>query len=105
MKSTTNFSLSGNCRELTFPSFYFFADKRLVKHKIRAEQVPDMDVCELLCYHEHNCVSFNFENQANDAGTYKCELNNSTHREHDNHFKDKKGFFYRGTEVRITHRI
>jgi len=89
---------NGECREMAFPAYFFFADKRLVRHSIRSVQVPDMDVCELLCYHEPNCVSINFQNKANDAGKFQCELNNSTHQEHDGEFVKATGYFYHGAE-------
>ena len=92
----------GECREMAFPAYFFFADKRLVNHTIRSVQVRDMDVCELLCYHEPNCVSINFQNKANDAGKFQCELNNSTHQEHDGEFVKATGYFYHGAEVTIT---
>ena len=88
---------SDGCRTLTFPSFLFFANKRLVNHKIKTLQVPDMGGCELLCYHEPNCVSINFN--ADGPHAVSCDLNDATHRKHDNEFKDTPGYFYRGTEV------
>lgn len=86
---------------MTFPSFLFFADKRLVKHNMTTVQVPDLDACELLCYHEHNCVSVNFENKPSAKGTYSCELNNSTHGEHGEDLVEAASWFYRGTEVSL----
>ena len=85
---------------MVFPAFFFFADKRLVNHNITTIQVRDMDACELLCYHEPNCVSINFENKASAEGKYSCDLNNSTHQEHDDDFVEKMGYFYHGAEVR-----
>ena len=60
-----------------------------------------MGTCELLCYHEPNCVSINFKDNENPPGprAVSCDLNNATHRKHDNEFKDTPGYFYRGTEV------
>ena len=55
-----NWNLSDECRELAFPSFYFFANKRLENHNITTVRVRDMNACELRCYHEPNCVSINF---------------------------------------------
>ena len=97
-----NLTFSGPCRELAFPSFLFFANKRLLNHNITTVQVPEMDVCELLCYHEHNCVSINFEDKPSAEGTYSCDLNNSTHGEHGEDLVDAESYFYRGTEVRVT---
>lgn len=61
----------------------------------------DMDACEFLCYKEHNCVSINFENKVNTEGTFNCELNNSTHGEHNEDLVEAKHYFYHGTEVRL----
>ena len=91
----------GECRQLAFPSFFFFADKRLVNHPIKNVSVPDLDACELLCYQENNCVSVNFNSQAIAGGTYRCELNNATHRGHDGDFVSTEGFFYHGADVSI----
>ena len=93
-------NLSGDCRTLAFPSFFFFTDKRLANHIIRTEQVPHVQTCELLCYLEPNCVSINFQNKADVDGTFNCELNNSTHRRHDDDFLGKNGYLYRGSDVR-----
>ena len=82
-----------------FPGFFHFADKRLVNHSIRNVQVNDVDTCELLCYHEPNCVSINFKTIANDKGTYSCELSRATHRGYETDFMDTAGYSYRGTDV------
>ena len=58
-----------------------------------------MGECERLCYEEHNCVSINFERKKDGDGKYHCELNNSTHREHDQDLVDTENYFYRGTKV------
>lgn len=92
-------NLSGDCRTLPLSSFFFFTDKRLANHIIRTEQVPHVQTCELLCYLEPNCVSINFQNKADVDGKFNCELNNSTHRRHDDDFLDKNGYLYRGSDV------
>ena len=87
---------SGNCRVLAFPSYFLIADKCLEGHTILIVQhVPDMDLCELLCYNEPNCVSVNYEIQTQK----RCELNNSTHRAHDEDFLERKGCLYHGAIV------
>ena len=55
----------------------------------------------MLCYQEPNCVSINFVKKANSEGTFTCELNNATHRGHDDELVNTKDYFYRGAEVRI----
>ena len=67
-----------------------------MNHTIRTEQVPNIDLCELLCYQEPNCVSINY-----DTGTNNCELNDATHKRHDDELVNMEGFFYHGADVRI----
>ena len=87
---------SGNCRVLAFPSYFLIADKCLESHTILIVQhVPDMDLFELLCYNEPNCVSVNYEIQTQK----RCELNNSTHRAYDEDFLERKGCLYHGAIV------
>ena len=86
---------------MKFPAYFSFTEKRLKGHTIRSSQVPDIDICELLCYQEPNCVSINFKYEVRSVaeGSYNCELNNSTHLGHDQDFVDAKGYVYRGAEV------
>ena len=87
---------------MEFPSPFFFADKRLMNHTIKIISVLDMDLCEL-CYQESNCVSLNFRKKPeNGEVKHRCELNNSTHLEHDSEFKDDPSYFYQGAKVRVT---
>ena len=86
----------GNCRVLAFPSYFLIADKCLESHTVLiVPHVPDIGLCELLCYNEPNCVSVNYEIQTQK----RCELNNSTHRAHDADFKEREGCLYHGTTV------
>jgi len=92
-----SFSTADGGRELYFPTHYFYAVKRLVNHSIKTMTVKDLDECEYRCYLDANCVSLNIRNKDPD-GTHKCELNNSTHLEHDSDLKDDKLYYYRGAE-------
>ena len=83
-----------NCRILAFPAPFFFIDKRLVNHTVGTETVADIEICKLHCYYEHNCVSVNYR-----VSTKTCELNNATHRWHDNEFVDKNDYLYHGADV------
>ena len=56
--------------------------------------VPDKDICQLYCYHNDDCVSYNFG--PSDTGDDTCELNNSTDRRH---LKRREHFEFQGTEV------
>ena len=85
-------------RELYFPTYSFYAVKRLVNHRIKTMIVKDLDECEYRCYLDANCVSLNIKNRGSN-GTHECELNNSTHLEHDRDLKDNQLYYYRGTEV------
>ena len=58
-----------------------------------------MNACELRCYHEPNCVSINFNYTASAKGTYRCDLNNATHRGHEKEFVHTEGYLYRGADV------
>ena len=88
---------------MEFPAPFFFADKRLIDHTIKITNVVNSDLCELMCYQEPNCVSFNFKkNPENGEVKHRCELNNSTHLEDDSKFKDDPSYFYRGAKVRGT---
>ena len=91
-----SFFNSGNCRVLAFPRYFLIADKCLEGHTILTVQhVPDIGLCEVLCYNEPNCVSVNYEIQTQK----RCELNNSTHRAHDADFKEREGCLYHGATV------
>ena len=94
----SSFFLDGG-RELHFPAYYFFAWKRLVNHTIISLSVKDLDECEYRCYLNANCVSLNIRDHHN--GSHECELNNSTHLEHDGHLKDSELYYYRGAEVSV----
>ncbi|XP_022778113.1 protein kinase C-binding protein NELL2-like, partial [Stylophora pistillata] len=70
-------------------------NKILKNHVIRTDQVQDKDICELRCYLEPNCVSYNYGPR--EGGTFTCELNNMTHSQVFDSFEDKSGFLY--TEI------
>ena len=96
-----NLIVLDQCRELEFPGSYFFPGKRLINHVIKTIKVLDQDSCELQCYLEHNCVGINFKF----TGTRNCDLNNSTHKEHDKDLVKTAGYIYHGTNVRIRYMI
>ena len=87
---------------MLFPQYYFFAERRLVNHTIKTVRAEDLDQCELLCYLNDDCVSLNIKkDQTQEHGTraYDCELNNSTHLEHDIDLITDAIFYYRGSKV------
>lgn len=87
-------TVSGECRELSFPASFSFTAKRLQNHTIRTQQVPDVNSCERLCFWESNCVSINFKEK-----TRSCELNNATHRGYGYHLEDNADYVYHGADV------
>ena len=88
---------------MEFPAPFFFANKRLTNHTIKVIGILDMDLCELMCYQEPNCVSYNFKKKPeNGEAKDRCELNNCTHLEHDSEFKDDPSYVYKGAKVRVT---
>ena len=90
----------GGDRELYFPSNFFFADRRFLKHKIKTAHVKDLDHCEFLCYQHDNCVSLNIKKDPDSAtGQQECELNNSTHMEDGEHLTVDNAYLYRGAKV------
>lgn len=95
-----NFALLDQCRELAFPSSLLFEGERLINHVLASAGVIDKDFCELQCYKEHNCVSINFEAKPSTSGTHNCELNNSTHKEHEKDLVKAANYLYHGTNVR-----
>ena len=96
--------ISGRNRELYFPSYYFFANRRLRNHKIKTEHVNDLDQCEFLCYQHDDCVSVNIKKEPDIATRQReCELNNSTHMEHDGDLMNNNAYLYRGAKVIILH--
>ena len=60
----------------------------------------DGDFCEMKCYVEHNCVSYNLKKVADEHGNYKCELNNSTFEGQENKLETNSEYIYRGAKVR-----
>ena len=69
-----------------------------MNHSIKTMTVKNLDECEYRCYLDANCLSLNIRNKDPD-GTHKCELNNSTHLEHDRDLKNNQLYYYRGAEV------
>ena len=96
----SEFILGLRGRELYFPNYYLFADRRFIKHKIVTVHAKDLEHCELFCYRHDNCVSLNIKKDPDSAtGQHECELNNSTHMEHDEHLTTNNAYLYRGAKV------
>ena len=71
-----------------------------MKHIIATIKVFELDLCELQCYHQPNCVSINFNVIADSSGLHECELNNVTHRSYGHELKNKDGYVYKAAQVR-----
>ena len=74
---------------------HIFEGKRLKDHVIRSVDAIDADGCEVLCFWEPDCVSFNFKKSMS-----QCELNNSTFEEQEDKLETNYDYIYRGAEVR-----
>lgn len=66
---------------------------------IRTEYVTDGDFCEMTCYNEANCVSYNLKKVANENGKYTCELNNSTSEGQKDLLEDNSKYIHRGAKA------
>ena len=75
---------------------------------IRTVDVINEDICQLKCYLEPNCVSYNFNKKEEANGRHKCDLNNATY-EHDNeHSGDlakNEDYVHRGAEVSMKFKL
>ena len=92
----------GQCRDLRF-TIGSIHGYRLKNHVIHTINVSSEDVCQLQCYQEPNCVSYNF-NKNEENGQHKCDLNNATYEHYDEHSGDlakNENYVYRGAEVNI----
>ena len=88
-------SIADNCRTLQFSSPIEGA--ALQKHVIKRLALDSEHSCQVQCYLENTCVSYNFGKRT--SGEDLCELNNSTYIEHPSDLKSTSDFIYRGTEV------
>ena len=101
IKACQNSHFSGHCRNLRFTIDPIHGN-RLENHVIRTIDVINEDICQLQCYLEPNCVSYNFNKKEEANGKHKCDLNNATY-EHDNEhsgdLEKNENYVYRGAEV------
>lgn len=74
-------------------------DKCLENHVIRSMKVQSQSKCELRCYQEADCVSYNYGSTHSD--TLSCDLNNGTHLQvSSSDFVTKDHYIYRYIVVR-----
>ena len=74
-------------------------DKVLINHVIRSVKLLNQDMCEISCYKEQNCVSYNYGPKQSEKPW--CDLNNRTHLQVSaDDFVTKEGYTYRDVLVR-----
>ncbi|XP_078374668.1 uncharacterized protein LOC144658184 isoform X2 [Oculina patagonica] len=90
--TSANEVLSDDCRILKFNPRA--SDKVLVNHVIKSVKLQRQDMCEIRCYREPNCVSYNYGPMQNEKPW--CDLNNSTYLQvSSSDFVTKEGYTYR----------
>ena len=66
----------------------------LSSHVIKSERVLNVGKCEINCYLEPNCASYNYGPEEN--GLYLCELSDKNHLQvPSNELEARHGFTYR----------
>ena len=90
---------SDECRAILFKPVT--KDKYLLNHIIKTVPVESEEGCELICYGDPDCVSYNYGPVLSEIPL--CDLNNSTHLQVPSvNFITRNGFSYRGIEVSLT---
>ena len=90
---------SDECRAILFNPV--IKDKYLLNHIIKSVPVESELGCEIICYENPDCVSYNYGPVLSEIPS--CDLNNSTHLQVTSvNFITKNGFSYRGIEVSLT---
>ena len=67
-------------------------------HVFKTFTVRRESTCEIRCFVEHSCVSYNI-GPSHEDGSYVCELSDSDHEMHPEALARRNGFSYRTTEV------
>ncbi|XP_073249944.1 uncharacterized protein [Porites lutea] len=88
------------CRCLEWRANHTFEGKRLQHQVIRSVDALDLTICEILCYGEPDCVSFNFKKSVS-----QCELNNSTFEEQKDKLETNNDYIYRGAENKCVNNL
>lgn len=73
------------------------ANKALLNHVISTPRANSAEVCELQCFIEVTCESYNFG--PNEDGGHVCELSDSDAIRDPDDWATKQGFLYGGTKV------
>ena len=85
-------------RNLEFTATRRYKSKRLTNHVLRIADVEDQEICEMQCFIENNCFSYNIMTRS-DSGKLRCELNNATHEGHEKDLKTDTDYLYQAAEV------
>ena len=89
---------SDECRAILFNSVT--KDKYLLNHIIKTVPVKSEESCELICYEDPDCVSYNYGPILSEIPL--CELSNSTHLQVTSvNFVSRNGYSYRGIKVSL----
>ena len=75
-----------------------YKSKRLSNHVLRVADVEDQEICEMQCFIEKDCFSYNIMTRS-DSGKQRCELNSATHEGHERGLKTDTDYVYQAAEV------
>lgn len=89
---------TASCRNLEFTGTRTFKGKRFTNHVMRIAYVKGQEFCEVLCFLDDYCFSYNFKTKT-EGGKQKCELNNATHEGHEREVKEDVEYEYYAVEV------
>ena len=84
-----------DCRRIEFADR--LENKALINHVIISFREIEEEICEIKCYLEPNCRSYNYGRLTN--GTFLCELSDTQHMQAlPNELEARNGFNYRSIE-------
>ena len=84
-----------DCRRIEFADR--LENKALINHVIISFREIEEEICEIKCYLEPNCRSYNYGLLTN--GTFLCELSDTQHMQAlPNELEARNGFNYRSIE-------
>ncbi|XP_020626590.1 uncharacterized protein LOC110063935 [Orbicella faveolata] len=91
-------------RRQNWLSLFLLLDHALARHITNTVVVVDEFQCQLNCFQNNGCKSFNVYPDGNNAQRQVCELNNKTRQMKPGDFKWKKGSTYYGS-VQVTQNV
>ena len=78
-------------------------DHTLTGHVFKSMVIQDSSACDVNCFVENDCVSFNVKPLQN--GDYLCELSSSCDVVHPEDLKEEQGTVYTSFEVKAQNRV